>query len=134
MPSPIACHQLVSERKVRGKSQTVRCRFGILVRFKNASSALQWFGFNSRVAVVFEFRSSGRNERYGHPFTHEKRRASAFHHKGFYNRLDQMFQSLRDSARVMAHCTGLEQTLDEKGATDYDVSRVVANQNVLLMN
>jgi hypothetical protein len=34
----------------------------------------------------------------------------------------------------MAHCTGLEQTLDEKRATDYDVSRVVANQNVLLMN
>ena len=45
-----------------------------------------------------------------------------------------MFQSLRGSARVMAHCTGLELTLDEKGATDYDVFRVVANQNVLLMN
>jgi hypothetical protein len=42
--------------------------------------------------------------------------------QGFYNRLDQMFQSLPDPAGVMTNCTGSEQTLDEKGATDYDAS------------
>jgi hypothetical protein len=51
-----------------------------------------------------------------------QKRASAFHRKGFYDRLDQIFQSLRDSAAVMARRTGLEQILDEKGATDYDAS------------
>ena len=51
-----------------------------------------------------------------------ERRASAFHHKGFYNRLDQMFQPLRDTAGVMANRMGLEQMLDEKAATDYDAS------------
>jgi hypothetical protein len=50
------------------------------------------------------------------------RRASAFHHKGFYNQLGQMLESLRDSAGVRINCTGLEQILDENGATDYDAS------------
>jgi hypothetical protein len=51
-----------------------------------------------------------------------QKRATAFHRKGFYGRLDQMFQSLLDSAGVRINCTGLEQILDEKGATDYDAS------------
>ena len=84
---------------------------------------------------MFEFRSNERNERHGGTLTHEIKARTRFSTTQVSTTdLDQMFQSLRDSAGVMAYCTGLEQTLDEKGATDYDVSRVVANQNVLLMN
>jgi len=41
MPSRIISHWLDSDRKVRGKLQTDRCKSAILVRFKFASSALQ---------------------------------------------------------------------------------------------